>query len=242
MKSRMQVSRCCCTPGPTGGCDSFLTGYDDPFNTLQAIGAGGGGWIWSVPLGVIPTIQPSGFLFLDYDPSVVGAPTTFSRCAVWSPNFARLRYRSVGQWSSGFNAAEEADGLLTGFSLYASLATFIYELQHRIRWQAGVGWRHELALLPNTGDEILNLVGNVIQVNRNPTPQGPFAFDLTLDLSRDPTGLWVATTYWYNNTVIPALPVATPQHLGGEFSHGFALGFSVLQASIDRWTYTPELR
>lgn len=241
MRSRMQVSRCCCTPAPVSGCDSFTTGYDDQFNTLQETGVSGGGWAWSVPLGVTPRIQPAGFLFLDYDPSMVGTPANFVRCAVWSSTFARLKYRMAGQWVAGSANTESDYGVMTGATV-ALVLPQIFSLQHRIVWQTGVGWRHGLALFPDTSDEVVNLVGNVIQPNRFPIPVGPFAFDLTMDLSRDPTGLWVATTYWYNNTVIPALPVATPQHPGGEFSHGFALGFSVLQASIDRWTYTPELR
>lgn len=242
MRSRMQVSRCCCTPGPVSGCDSITTGWDDDFLTLQAIGPSGGGWLWSVPAGVTPQIQPAGYLWLNYSPLAIGTPSTFVRCAVWSPNFSRMRYRVTGQWSSGFNAVEESGGLLTGFSVSANLNTFIYALQHRLRWQPGVGWRHEMALFPYTFDEVTNLVGNVIQANRNPVPQGPFAFDMTMDLSRDPTGLWVATTLWYNNTIVPALPIPTPDAGAAEFQHGFDLGFSVAEASIDRWTYTPELR
>lgn len=238
----MGVSRCCCTPGPVSGCDSITTGWDDDFLTLQAVGPSGGGWVWGVPLGVTPQIQPAGYLWLNYDPSVIGTLSTFVRCAVWANTFARLRYRSVGQWRCGDNAVEEEEGLLTGFSLYADMSTNIYALQHRIRWQAGVGWRHEMALFPYTVDEVTNLVGNVIQVNRDPVPQGPFAFDMALDLSRDPTGLWVAATFWYANTIVPALPISTPDAGAEQFQHGFSLGFSVVEASIDRWTYTPELR
>lgn len=238
----MQVSRCCCTPGPVSGCDSITTGWDDDFLTLQSAGPSGGGWVWSVPLGVTPQIQPAGYLLIDYDPVLIGNPSTFNRCAVWATNFASLRYHAVGQWQSGYYGSEDAAGLLTGFSLFADLSTNIYALQHRIRWQAGVGWRHEMALFPDTVDEVTNLVGNVIQVNRDPAPQGPFAFNMTMHLSRDPTGLWVATTFWYANTIIPALPIPTPNAGAAEFQHGFSLGFSTVAASVDRWTYTPELR
>lgn len=229
---------CCCGESGVITCDSYISGYDDQFETLQEA-TGQGGWVYSIPLGMTPTIQPAGTLSLAYDLVMVGTPVTFTRCAQWSTTISTMRYEVSGTWTSvGY---EETEGLMTGMSLTASftngLATNTIAVQHRIRWQEGIGWRHQVVLFPDTANEFGVFVGAVIQPDRMFPPTGPFAVQMALQLTRQQDATWTASAEWYNVTAIQPRPSATPASSEPEFNHGFSLGFSVVDATIDRWRY-----
>lgn len=229
---------CCCSQASVINCDSYISGYDDQFETLQE-STGQGGWTYSVPLGMTPTIAPTGTLRLDYDPVMVGTPVTFTRCAQWSTAISTMRYEVTGTWTSvGY---EEADGLMTGVSLTVALTNgatvTTTSAQHCIRWQEGVGWRHQVVLFPGTANEFGVFVGAVIGSQRMFPPTGPFAYQLAMELARQPAGDWLASAYWYTTTAVTPRATNTPTSSEAEFEHGFSLGFSVVNATIDRWRY-----
>lgn len=229
---------CCCGQAGAINCDSYISGYDDQFETLQE-STGQGGWLYTIPLGMTPTIAPTGTLRLDYDLVMVGTPVTFTRCAQWSTEISTMRYEVTGTWTSvGY---EEADGVMTGMSLTASftngLTSTPIAVQHRIRWQEGFGWRHQVVLFPDTPSEFGVFVGTVIGASRLFPPTGPFAVQLAMELARQQDGSWLASAYWFNTTAIQPIPSATPTSSEPEFDHGFSLGFSVVNATLDRWRY-----
>jgi hypothetical protein len=229
---------CCCAQSGVIQCDSYISGYDDEFTELQE-STGDGGWLYTVPLGLTPTIQPAGTLLLEYDLVMVGTPITFVRCAQWNTGITTMRYEMTGTWKSpGY---EEADGVMTGASLTTSFTngatTTTVAAQHRIRWDAGTGWRHQVVMFPDTDSEFAVLVGTPVQSVRTPVPVGPFSFSFAMELAKQPADNWTATAYWYGNTAVQAQPLTTPTSSEAEFSHGFALGFSVVRATIDRWRY-----
>lgn len=237
MKLRLASARCCCGP-TTLPCDP-ISGVTDSFASLVAAD-GGGGWVWSVPVGMTPTIQPAGTLLLDYDPVTIGTPVTFSRCSQWSASLASLRYDLSGSWTSA--GYEESDGLMTGLTLNAAFlsgSTVTRAVEHRLRWQTGTGWRHQLSLLPNTASETNAFVGATIQAARTPAPVGPFSVTIALELI-NVSGTWQARSYW-SGSLVSSVSIAAPAVSGSEFQHGFALGFSVAEASIDSWQYAATI-
>jgi len=229
---------CCCGQSGVINCDSYISGYDDQFETLQEA-TGQGGWVYSIPLGMTPTIQPAGTLLLAYDPVLVGTPVTFVRCAQWSAAITSMRYEITGTWTSiGY---EEADGVMTGMAVTVTLTNgatvTTIAAQHAIRWQTGFGWRHQVLLFPDTPSEVGVFVGPVIQQDRMFPPVGPFAVTLAMELAQQPAGNWTATALWNNTTAVQPVALATPTHTETNFDHGFSLGFSVINATIDRWRY-----
>jgi len=229
---------CCCGQAGVIQCDSYISGYDDEFTTLQE-STGDGGWLYSVPVGLTPTIQPVGTLLLNYDPVMVGTPITFVRCAQWNSGITTMRYEMVGTWQSiGY---EEADGVMTGAAVNTTFTNgatnTTVTAEHRLRWDVTTGWRHQVVMFPNAANEFAVLVGTPVQTVRTPAPVGPFAFSLAMELAKQPAGNWTATAFWYGTTAVQAQPLTTPTSSEAEFNHGFSLGFSVVRATIDRWRY-----
>lgn len=233
---------CCCAQDEQGiPCDSSINGYADQFVALQeAIDQGG--WLWNVPLGTTPVINPTGTLLIDYDPVMIGTPSNFFRCAQWSNLIRAFKYRLSGTWTAGPGVAFFGfrSGLGVNLTWDAPNAgQQSYAVTTGVRYTASIGWRDVIVVWRNGATFVVH-EGPVFQQAATPEPNGPFAFDIGMDVARTDNGTWNIQAFKNNAAVGNPIAIPTPEHLGDSFSHGFSLQFDIVSASIDQFSYTPE--